>query len=83
MPRPSIFSTVTPFVADEYVSLCLGGSAGRNDTSGMSLTQVDECALRPGICGGGRCIDTADGFVCECYTGYAKKKNVDVQVCEG
>ena len=44
---------------------------------------VDECILRPGICGGGRCIDTPDAFNCECYPGYQKQKRGDAQVCEG
>lgn len=66
--------------SEEYATLCLGGSK-KNDT--MIVTKVDECALRPGICGGGRCIDTPDAFTCDCYPGYQKQKSGDVQVCEG
>lgn len=68
------------FCSDEYTMLCLGGSTKSNETA---LTLIDECALRPGICGGGRCIDTPSGFACDCFLGYEKRKNDDVQVCEG
>ncbi|PNF34940.1 hypothetical protein B7P43_G01404 [Cryptotermes secundus] len=36
------------------------------------ITQVNECALRANICGNGHCIDTPDGYLCECYPGYRK-----------
>lgn len=62
--------------------LCgLGGSVSTVNTS--SIIPVNECVLRPGICGGGRCIDTPDSFTCDCYQGYYKKKSDDAQVCEG
>lgn len=67
--------------SDEYATLCLGGSK-KNETT-IVVTKVDECALRAGICGGGRCIDTPDAFDCDCYPGYHKQKSGDAQVCEG
>uniref|UniRef100_A0A8D8X304 Fibrillin-2 n=1 Tax=Cacopsylla melanoneura TaxID=428564 RepID=A0A8D8X304_9HEMI len=53
-----------------------------------SVVQVDECMLRPGLCGGGACIDTPDGYECQCYPGYVRKKNyppgggASYQTCE-
>lgn len=44
------------------------------------VTQVNECALRANICGNGRCIDTPDGYQCDCYPGYQKGES---EVCEG
>lgn len=41
----------------------------------FSLTQVNECILRPNICGGGQCTDTLEGYDCECYPGYRKDNN--------
>lgn len=56
--------------ADAYDLLC-----GDSTRAG-----IDECALRPDICGGGRCIDTPDGYKCECHQGFKKGQS---QVCEG
>lgn len=64
---------------DDYNVLCLGGISSRNYTS---YPLVDECILRPGICGGGQCTDTLTGFNCDCFTGYEKHKNNGIQVCE-
>ncbi|XP_025412034.1 fibrillin-2-like isoform X2 [Sipha flava] len=62
----------------EYVKLCLGGIANQT-----VLNLVDECGLRPEICGaGGRCIDTVDGYACECFSGFTKSRHEDSQVCE-
>ncbi|XP_065222296.1 fibrillin-2-like [Planococcus citri] len=67
-----------PTASEDYATLCLGGS-----TPNVSIpTLVDECGLRPGICGGGQCVDVAEGFTCNCYPGYKKQKSGDAQVCE-
>ncbi|XP_038216735.1 basement membrane-specific heparan sulfate proteoglycan core protein-like isoform X6 [Zerene cesonia] len=54
-----------------YVCLCANGYAGQNcDRTGE--------ACRPGLCGPGKCSDTADGYKCACpvtFTG----KNCDVR----
>ncbi|KAL0852381.1 hypothetical protein ABMA28_000578 [Loxostege sticticalis] len=54
-----------------YICLCAPGFAGLNcDRTGE--------ACRPGLCGPGKCTDTADGYKCACpvtYTG----KNCDVK----
>jgi len=66
-------------VAAEYVTLCLGGAANRT-----APNLVDECGLRPEMCGaGGRCVDTADGYACECRAGFTKGRHEESQVCEG
>lgn len=41
---------------------------------------INECVLRPEICGKGKCIDTVAGYECECDPGYRLGKN---NVCEG
>lgn len=70
--------TINLFTA-EYNKLCLGGR-----TNQTALNLVDECGLRPEICGtGGKCIDTVDGYACECHAGYSKSRHEDSQVCEG
>ncbi|CAG9782356.1 unnamed protein product [Diatraea saccharalis] len=52
-----------------YVCLCSAGFAGLNcDGAGE--------ACRPGLCGPGRCIDTAHGYKCACPVTY-KGKNCD------
>ncbi|XP_050520393.1 fibrillin-2-like isoform X2 [Daktulosphaira vitifoliae] len=62
----------------EHNKLCLGGKFNHT-----VLNLVDECALRPEICGnGGKCIDTVDGYACECHPGFSKSRHEDSQVCE-
>ncbi|XP_073977329.1 fibrillin-2-like isoform X3 [Rhodnius prolixus] len=57
-----------------YTRLCGGGEADPGHTM-----NVDECGLRPNICGGGQCTDTSDGYTCICFPGYQKSPT---QVCE-
>lgn len=65
--------------AAEYARLCQGGRANQT-----VLNLVDECGLRPVICGaGGKCVDTVDGYACECHVGFTKSRHEDSQVCEG
>lgn len=61
-------------LSDAYKSLC-GGD--------RTIPGIDECALRPDICGGGRCVDTQDGYECECHQGFKKIQSGQSQVCEG
>lgn len=50
----------------EFLRICQGGMGRPN------LTQdLDECAVRPDVCGGGRCVNTDGSFRCECPAGYA------------
>ncbi|KAK6631430.1 hypothetical protein RUM44_005957 [Polyplax serrata] len=68
---------------EEFKRLCLevpvvvaanGTSSGTQDPY-----PINECALRPTICGGGKCIDTAQGYDCECFPGYVLGNS---QICE-
>ncbi|KAF6210291.1 hypothetical protein GE061_013395 [Apolygus lucorum] len=60
-------------------------SGGGSDRDGSDfdydgrMVNVDECGLRPDICGGGQCTDTPDGYSCKCYPGYEQGQT---QVCE-
>ncbi|XP_050313522.1 fibrillin-2-like [Anthonomus grandis grandis] len=45
----------------------------------LLTTLVDECMLRPTICGHGKCVDQPEGYDCICDPGYRKGKS---QVCE-
>lgn len=47
---------------EEYQRLCSAG--------GYSMPPVDECTLKPDLCGDGVCRDTDDGYVCECFSGF-------------
>ncbi|XP_046415905.1 fibrillin-2-like isoform X1 [Neodiprion fabricii] len=44
---------------------------------------LDECAIRPGICGNGKCTDKTDGYECQCFPGYENKRGscVDIDEC--
>lgn len=42
---------------------------------------INECQELPGLCQGGKCINTFGSFQCECPRGYAL--NTDTRVCEG
>lgn len=49
------------------------------------FTEVNECALRPDICGNGKCTDTKEGYECECHPGFARKPQgrcEDVDECQ-
>lgn len=64
-------------VVDGYRKLCGGGVEG----GGGPPPAIDECALRPQICGGGDCLDTPDGYICQCHPGFTMRGHS--QVCEG
>ncbi|XP_014244418.1 fibrillin-2-like [Cimex lectularius] len=71
----------------KYKALCGGGGNGSGHGNGGNgggyggggLVLVDECGLRPDICGGGSCQDTPEAYTCTCYPGYRKGQS---QVCE-
>lgn len=58
-----------------------GGSGGGGEGGGGPPMAIDECALRPDICGGGDCVDMPDGYLCRCHPGYSSKGQS--QLCEG
>ncbi|XP_018574078.1 fibrillin-2-like [Anoplophora glabripennis] len=81
------------FGEDEHRKLCeaatrhiIPGDTSVHITTGdmkvdqvSHITAVNECMLRPDICGKGRCIDTQKGYECECDSGYRLGKS---HVCE-
>lgn len=88
-----IFFTINFFhcilFTDEHRRLCAGPKlyypTDTTHTNGGSKPPVEyiavnECILRPHICGEGDCIDTIDGYECLCKPGFRKG---DTQVCEG
>ncbi|XP_069194609.1 fibrillin-1-like [Procambarus clarkii] len=47
----------------------------------FKLPPVDECTINQGLCGeGGRCVDTTEGYTCQCYDGFTH--NVVTDRCE-
>lgn len=80
---------------DEHRILCAGGKGliipgvdGQTSTKDIdgpgkkpvSIIRINECVLRPDICGPGDCVDTLEGYECICKPGYKLNRN---QVCEG
>lgn len=47
----------------------------------LSLADINECLDLPGLCQGGKCINTFGSFQCECERGYTL--NTETRVCEG
>lgn len=63
-------------IIDDYNRLC---------SQLQFITEVNECVLRPDICGDGHCIDTKEGYECECYPGFTRKPGgrcEDVDECQ-
>ena len=44
---------------------------------------IDECALKPDICGSGDCVDLPDGYMCQCLPGYTNNGTSGKDYCEG
>uniref|UniRef100_A0A8C1MXE0 Latent transforming growth factor beta binding protein 3 n=1 Tax=Cyprinus carpio TaxID=7962 RepID=A0A8C1MXE0_CYPCA len=53
---------------------------------GLGMTAMDDCKLNRNICGHGECVNTQNGFMCHCYTGYRphaqRKSCVDENECD-
>ena len=49
---------------------CECGSGFALDSKGMNCTDIDECALAPGVCGEGTCVNAPGSFTCNCFPGY-------------
>lgn len=41
------------------------------------MPPVDECTLKPDLCGDGVCRDTDDGYTCECFSGFTNAGGSD------
>lgn len=57
-----------------------GDGSGEDGKKQGLVIPINECILRPDICGEGQCIDTDEGYECVCKPGYRKGAR---QVCEG
>ncbi|CAB3384639.1 Hypothetical predicted protein [Cloeon dipterum] len=60
------------------------GTNGFRRLCGDSLPPVNECVLRPNICGQGQCVDTPEGYSCECHAGNSLKNGIceDIDECQ-
>ena len=69
---------------EEFKRLCLEVpvviSSNGSSSGSFDPYLINECALRPTICGGGKCIDTVHGYDCECFPGYLLSSS---HICEG
>lgn len=52
-------------------------SAGQ---TGHTSIPINECILRPDICGHGKCVDTVTSYECHCDPGYRMTSS---GICEG
>lgn len=45
------------------------------------ILDIDECLELPGLCQGGKCVNTFGSFQCRCPTGFFL--NEETRVCDG
>ncbi|XP_023560870.1 fibrillin-3 isoform X3 [Octodon degus] len=64
----------------EYRTLCPGGEGFHPNPTTVILEDIDECRELPGLCQGGRCVNTFGSLQCECPPGY--RLHQDTRVCE-
>ena len=70
-PSDGTFSSTNGSPACGHVTAVLScGWLQVRDPMTGSLREIDECALLPGICRHGRCLNTVGSFTCDCDPGY-------------
>ncbi|XP_043119083.1 latent-transforming growth factor beta-binding protein 1 isoform X3 [Puntigrus tetrazona] len=77
---PEVVEKVSP-----PAPVALPPSVESQDISPTQLAEIDECQVRPDICGAGICYNTADSYKCICDDGYRIDSEgttcVDVDEC--
>ncbi|XP_040269935.1 fibrillin-1 [Bufo bufo] len=69
-----------PVNSSDYKVLCPGGEGFRPNPITVILEDIDECLELPGLCQGGKCVNTFGSFQCHCPTGFFL--NEETRVCD-
>ncbi|XP_070576452.1 latent-transforming growth factor beta-binding protein 1-like [Ptychodera flava] len=71
-----------------YNELCPGGNGKilvGTEQQGYHLEDIDECSLFDGLCTNGQCVNTPNGYQCECTIGFKynllTRECIDIDEC--